>query len=92
MADKRSVEVFTAGCFLCEEVLQTVRELVCPSCEVQVHDLREGCGTDECKEKAKRYGVTRVPTVVVDGKPADCCVMGPVSPEVLLSAGIGPSL
>lgn len=52
---KRRVEVFTAGCPLCEEAVGLVRSLACPSCEVQVYDLREGCATDECRDKARGY-------------------------------------
>lgn len=92
MADKRSIEVFTAGCFLCEEALATVRELACPSCEIEVYDLTQGCATGECKEKAKNYGVTSVPAVVVDGKLAECCARGPVSREALTAAGVGRPL
>lgn len=38
MAKKRQVEVFTAGCLLCDETVQLVRELACPSCDVTVYD------------------------------------------------------
>lgn len=88
---KRIVEVFTAGCPLCDETLKLVRELACPNCEVQVYDLRgEGCATNECREKAKQYGIHRVPAVVVNGKLADCCSnQQPVSREALITAGLG---
>src|SRR3989442_9085748 len=62
---KRSVEVFTAGCPVCTEVVGLVRAIACPSCEVRVYDLRDGCATNECREKATRYGVTAVPAVAV---------------------------
>ena len=87
---KRIVEVFTAGCPLCDEAVNLVRELACSNCEVQVYDLREGCATNECREKANQYGINRVPTIVVDGKLAECCShQQPVSREVLIAAGIG---
>ncbi len=63
---KRSVEVFTAGCPLCDETVKLVRELACSNCDVQVWDLRTGCATDECLEKAAQYGIHRVPAVVVN--------------------------
>src|SRR5256886_16544811 len=75
---KRSVEVFTAGCPVCSEVMGLVRALACPSCEVRVYDLREGCATNECREKASRYGVTAVPAVAVDGGLRGCCRGGPM--------------
>ena len=39
---QRSVEVFTAGCPLCDETVKLVQELACDSCDIQVRDLREG--------------------------------------------------
>lgn len=87
---KRIVEVFTAGCPLCDETVKLVRELACSNCEVQVYDLREGCTTNECREKANQYGINRVPAVVVDGKLAEFCShQQPVSREALIAVGIG---
>ncbi|MBI2860736.1 MAG: thioredoxin family protein [Chloroflexi bacterium] len=87
---RRNVEVFTAGCPLCDEAVSMVRELACESCEVTVYDLRQGCATNECREKAARYGIHRVPAVVVDGRLADCCsAQSPVSRQALQEAGIG---
>jgi hypothetical protein len=31
---KREVEVFTAGCPLCEETVNLVKSLACPNCEL----------------------------------------------------------
>ena len=80
----RQIEVFTAGCPVCEPAVQLVKELACESCNVVVYDLRAGCATNECREKAKHYGINRLPAVVVDGKPAECC-----SNESLIAAGVG---
>lgn len=63
---KRCVEVFTAGCPICDETVKLVKSSVCPSCDLKIYDLREGCTTDECRDKAKRYGVTSVPAVAVN--------------------------
>lgn len=87
---KRLVEVFTAGCPLCDGTVKLVRELACDNCEVKIYDLREGCATNECREKTAQYNVCRVPAVVVNGKLAECCQnQQPVSRELLLAAGIG---
>lgn len=87
---KRQVEVFTAGCPLCDPVVQLVRELACDNCEVQVYDLREGCDTNECRDKATQYGIQRVPAVVIDGKLAECCQnQQAISRDALVAAGIG---
>lgn len=84
---KRRVEVFTAGCPLCEPAVQVVQELACPDCDVTVYDLRES-GV----ETAREYGVNRVPTVVVDGTIAACCQGDELSREQLQAAGIGQRL
>ncbi|MEW6473976.1 MAG: thioredoxin family protein [Actinomycetota bacterium] len=84
---KRPVEVFTAGCPVCDHAVQLVQELACPDCEVSVYDVRESG-----LEQARQYGVTRVPTVVVDGTVAACCQGGEVSREQLQGAGIGQRL
>lgn len=81
---KLQIEVFTAGCTVCEPAVKVVNELACPDCEVTVHDLRQTGG-----EQASRYGITRVPTVVVDGRIAGCCQGGGVDREQLRAAGVG---
>ncbi len=89
VATKRRVEVFTAGCPTCMETVRLVNSLACPSCEVQIYDLRQGCATNECREKATRYGVTAVPAVAVNGVLLDCCRRAPINESVLRAAGIG---
>ena len=86
---KRRVELFSAGCPVCNEVVNLVRSLACPSCDVQVYDLREGCATNECREKAVRYGITAVPAVAVNGVLLDCCRRAPIDAATLRAAGIG---
>ncbi len=87
---KRLVEVFTAGCPLCDETVKLVREVACENCEIQVYDLRQGCATNECLEKATQYGINRVPAVVIDSQLAGCCQnQQPVSRQALVAAGIG---
>jgi len=84
---KRKVEVFTSGCYLCEETVKLVKEITCSSCELSIHDLSKKEGVD----KAKSYGVTSVPTVVVDGKIVECCKRGKPDRNMLEAAGIGKS-
>ncbi|MFQ5862141.1 MAG: thioredoxin family protein [Candidatus Brocadiales bacterium] len=92
MITKRRVEIFTAGCLLCQEAVKMVRELACPSCEVVVYDLTRQCESKECLDKVRDYGVSRVPTIVVDGKIAECCTGSRPNLEALRAAGIGSSL
>lgn len=86
---KRKVEVFTSGCPVCEPVVELVKKTACPSCDVVIYDLKAGCATNECRDKAKAYGIAKVPAVVVDGKLLDCCKSGSVGEKELRIAGIG---
>lgn len=87
--EKRKIELFTAGCFLCDDALKALNSIACRSCDVTVYDISKGCETNECREKAKLYGIKRVPAVVVDGKLLDCCHGGPITEEALKAAGVG---
>lgn len=85
---KRKVEVFTAGCPLCDEAVKLVKELACPNCDVRVYSMQDETG--EAQERATQYGIYRVPAVVVDGKLVDCCQnQKPVSRKALIAAGVG---
>ena len=88
---QRRVEVVTAACPLCEDAVRLVTSLACPSCEGQFYDLREGCATNECREKTARYGVTAVPAVAVNGVLLDCCQREPITADRLIAAGISQS-
>lgn len=87
MSGKRKVEIFVAGCPLCDETAKLVKELSCQSCDVTVYNLRE-----KGMDKAKEYGVNSVPTVVVNGKILDCCVRRKPTAADLKAAGIGTPL
>ena len=86
---KRMVEVFTAGCPVCQPTVELVKKTACDSCEVIVYDLNKGCDTMECREKAEQYGVTKLPAVAVNGKLLDCCQGGSITEDALKSAGVG---
>jgi glutaredoxin len=88
MSDKRKVEVFSAGCSVCEEAIRMVKRITCPSCEVEILDMRQ----DDVAAKAKQYGVRSVPAVVIDGKLADCCAGRGVDEATLRAAGLGVPL
>lgn len=92
MADKRKVEVFTAGCPVCEGAVKMVKDLACPSCDVHIHDLNKGCETDECRVEADKFGLQTVPAVVVNGKVVSCCDNKGLQEDELKAAGIGASI
>lgn len=85
MGERRRVEIFSAGCPLCEQVVQLVNEMACPSCDVTVLDMQE----PYVAERAALYGVGSVPAVAVNEELASCCTAGGPDENALLAAGIG---
>lgn len=88
MSNKRRIEIFTAGCACCDDAIELVEGLACPSCEVRILDMRES----EVAVRARELGVRSVPAVAVDGALADCCVGRDVNAEALRNAGVGVPL
>jgi len=88
MTDKRKIEVFSAGCPVCDDTVKLVNNLACPSCEVNVLDMK----TPEIAERAKTLGIRSVPAVVIDGKLADCCTGRGPDEATLKAAGLGKPL
>jgi glutaredoxin 3 len=82
---KRTVEVFTAGCSVCDEALAAVRAAACESCDIQVQDMK----TEPAQAKAREYGIRRVPAVAVNGRLAECCQQGGVDVNTLKRLGVG---
>ncbi len=85
MSESRTVEVFTAGCPLCSDVVDTVREMACQSCEVRVVSLQDESGT----QRAREVGVQSVSAVAINGTLASCCRGQGVSRGTLREAGVG---
>ena len=82
MNDRRQIEVFIAGCPVCDDAISLVNRIAYPSCEVTT--MR----TSEVADRAKALGVRSIPAVVIDGKVADCCQKG-INEETLKTAGLG---
>ncbi|MBA3599444.1 MAG: thioredoxin family protein [Methylibium sp.] len=85
MAAKRKVEVFSAGCSACEEAITLIKSIACPSCEVNVLDMRDM----DVVKRAKALGVRSVPAVAIDGTLASCCAGRGVDEASLRLAGLG---
>lgn len=88
MSRKRIIDIYTAGCPICEETVQLVEGLACPSCNVNVLDLND----PEVAHRAAALSIRSVPAVVVDGELAACCAGRGASEEVLRAAGVGQPL
>lgn len=88
MNGKRKIEIFSAGCACCNETVKAVKQIACPSCDVDVLDMRQ----DDIAKRAKQYGIKSVPAVVIDGQLAGCCAGRGVDEAALRSAGLGEPL
>ena len=85
MKTTRKVEIFSAGCAVCEDTIGRVSALACPSCEIIVLDMKQ----PEIAKRARDLGIGAVPAVVIDGKLADCCAGRGPDERVLRAAGLG---
>lgn len=85
MATKRKIEVFSAGCSACQDVVALVQRVACPSCDVSILDMND----PQVASRAKTLGIRSVPAVVIDGKLADCCTGRGPDEATLRAAGLG---
>ncbi len=88
MTEKRTVEIFSAGCAVCEETVSLVESIACESCAVNVLDMQ----IESVAERARQLGVRSLPAVVIDGKLADCCSGRGPDAATLRAAGLGEKL
>jgi len=85
---KRTVEIFSAGCAVCDELVGRVNAIACPSCDVVVLDMQQ----PDVVARAKSLGVASVPAVAIDGALADCCAGKGPDEAALRAAGLGQPL
>jgi hypothetical protein len=88
MNPKRKIEIFSAGCPLCRETIETVKGNACQNCEVTVLDMND----PSVARRAKTLGVGSVPAVAIDGTLADCCAGRGPDEATLEAAGLGQPL
>jgi len=87
-AKQRKIEIFSAGCAVCENVIEQIKAQACASCDIQVLDMKS---TDVAR-RANELGINSIPAVAIDGKVADCCTNRGVNLDVLAGAGLGQPL
>lgn len=85
MNTPRKVEVFSAGCPMCQETIDLVKRLACGSCEVTVLDMKKS----DVAQRARQLGIRSVPAVAIDGQLAGCCAGRGPDENVLRAAGLG---
>ena len=88
MTAKRKIEVFSAGCGLCEDTIEMVQNAACSSCEVTILDMKDA----ETMARTKELGVQSVPAVAINGVLASCCTGRGVDEDSLRAAGLGNPL
>ena len=86
--NKRKIEIFSAGCPACDQAIETVKRIACPSCEIEILDMHQ----PETATRAAEFGINRIPTIVVDGTLAGCGAAGPADAQVLRATGVGVPL
>lgn len=64
---KRTIEVFTAGCPVCEPVVQLVKDIACSECEVTIYNLSDPCESKICLDRVGEYRITTLPAVALNG-------------------------
>jgi len=82
---KKQVEIFTAGCPVCEPVVQLVKDTAGVNCNITIYNLSK----DYHNAIYKKYAIKRLPAVAVDGSLLDCCKNSAITKEDLIGAGIG---
>jgi glutaredoxin 3 len=88
MNAKRTIEICSAGCPVCEDIIELVNRVACASCEVTVLDMYN----PDVASRAKRSGIRSVPAVVINGQLADCCAGRGPDEQTLRAAGPGQLL
>ncbi|MEQ8322067.1 MAG: thioredoxin family protein [Rhodospirillales bacterium] len=85
MTNKRKIEVFSAGCGLCEDTIEMVQNAACSSCEVIILDMKDV----DVIVRARQLGVQSVPAVAINGILAACCAERGIDLNTLKTAGVG---
>lgn len=88
MTEKRQIEIFSAGCPVCQDTIELVNRMACASCEISVLDMND----KQVAARAEELGIRSVPAVAINGKLADCCAGRGVDEATLRNAGIGQPL
>lgn len=82
---KRKIEIFSAGCPVCQDAVGTIKDNACPSCDVIILDMNDPA----VSSRARHLGIKSIPAVVIDGQLADCCAGRGPDIEALKAAGLG---
>jgi len=65
MKQHHTIEIFSANCPLCRHIINDIQIGKCRGCNQTVYDVNNM--TDDVKRKMRDYGITSVPTTIIDG-------------------------
>jgi hypothetical protein len=82
---KIKIEVFSAGCFVCNPVVEMVKSLASTECEVIIYNLSEPSETKIGQDKVEAYGIKSLPAIAVNGKLLSQPLRTGLSPDSELS-------
>ena len=85
MKESWVIEVFSAGCPVCRELVEEICRTVCSCCEVWVLDAHD----PQVARRMAELGVKAVPAVAIDVALADCCAGAGPDLKVLETFGLG---
>ncbi len=60
-----TIEIFSANCPLCRHIIDDIQIGKCQGCTQTVYNVTKM--TEDVKRKIREYGITSVPTSVIDG-------------------------
>lgn len=84
----RIVEVFSAGCQICESAIEMVRNMSCPSCKIKIMNMKD----KRAEKRAAELGIRTIPAIAVNGRLVSCCDTRGPNVLVLKASGIGCQL
>jgi hypothetical protein len=84
MADRKKIEIFTAGCPAWQGAVELVKRIAGSAHDVEILDMHQA----DVAARVRGHGIRSLPSVVVDGTLAGCCAeRGPDEP--ILRQAIG---
>ena len=83
MTAKRQIDIYSAGCAICNDAVQLVEDIACSSCEITVKDMTD----DSAASEAKGLGIKSVLAIVIDGRLTDCPKSNDSDRDALNEAG-----
>jgi len=85
MAQRRKIEVFSAGCPCCTEAVELVEFLAGTEHDIEIRDMHDPA----VAAAASAYGIHRLPAIVIDGCLADCYAARDLDEATLTQAIFG---